>query len=177
MFDCLKDKSKLSTFKAFIHETLRLYPPALGTNPRKATKAFSVKTRDGETYNIEKYTPYAVNICLCNRSPTMWSDHGNPNDFNISNFLDENGNFVTSKLRNVMTFGVGPRMCPGRYLGIKLLQITAAFFIAHYEMSLECKNGEDINDVKIEFEWKDGFNVPDCNLPVVFQPRLYGGEI
>ncbi|XP_037563419.1 cytochrome P450 2B15-like isoform X2 [Dermacentor silvarum] len=117
-----KDREKMPFTVACLMETLRCFPVAplgLPHNTTTDTKVgkFEIPKDTGIFYNV-----YAVNI-----DPKLWDE---PEKFRPERFLDP----VTGKLRRdpfpLVSFGMGPRTCPGEklahvdmfYILVRLLQ-------------------------------------------------------
>lgn len=116
------DREKLPFTVAFLLETLRLHPVA----PLGLPHNTSTDTEVGKL-PIPKDTGIMYNIYGVNRDPKLWDE---PEEFRPERFLDP----VSGKLRQdigpLITFGLGPRTCPGQklahvdmfYVVVRLLQ-------------------------------------------------------
>lgn len=88
----------------FISETLRLWPPAPGTD-RVCVKDYSYD--DGQVkFMVEKDTVLQIPIVGLHRDEKYWED---PKKFNPERFSDENKDNITPGA--YFPFGVGPRNC------------------------------------------------------------------
>lgn len=119
----------------------------------------------------------------CNRDPKHYGLYSNdPNAFDLRNFLTPEGKFDKTKKEigsSFMTFGLGKRSCPGRFLAFRLLCITIALVIARYKVQLDCsqlkgKNkGRNAKDVEIKLKFSGSLIAPDPDLPIKFSHRKY----
>ncbi|KAH9369669.1 hypothetical protein HPB48_007636 [Haemaphysalis longicornis] len=119
---CMQTGRKLPFTVAFLLETLRLHPVA----PLGLPHNTSTDTEVGKL-PIPKDTGIMYNIYGVNRDPKLWDE---PEEFRPERFLDP----VSGKLRQdigpLITFGLGPRTCPGQklahvdmfYVVVRLLQ-------------------------------------------------------
>lgn len=102
------DREKLPFTVACLLETLRCHPVA----PLGLPHNTSTDTEVGK-FAIPKDTGIMYNIFGVNRDPKLWDE---PEEFRPERFLDP----VTGKLRQdtgpLITFGLGPRTCPGQKL-------------------------------------------------------------
>ncbi|EEC15757.1 cytochrome P450, putative [Ixodes scapularis] len=106
----LKDRERLPYTVACIYETLRVYP----VGPLGFPHNTCCDTQAGGKF-IPKDTGVLYNIHAVNHDPALWKD---PEVFRPERFLDP----VTGKLNlegqpQLLSFGLGPRTCPGEKLG------------------------------------------------------------
>ncbi|KAG0414875.1 hypothetical protein HPB47_007952 [Ixodes persulcatus] len=105
----MQDKDKLPYTVACIYETLRFYPVAPVGIPHKT----SCDTEAGGRF-IPKDTAILFNVYGANHDPALW-DH--PDAFKPERFLDPStGKLNLEGLPPILTFGLGPRTCPGEKL-------------------------------------------------------------
>ncbi|KAM4770940.1 cytochrome P450 1B1 [Rhinophrynus dorsalis] len=115
---CLEDQAKLPYIMAFLHESMRFSSFVPITIPHATTKYTNLMG-----YNIPKGTVVFVNQWSVNHDPQKWTD---PQEFNPSRFLDENGFLDKDLVSNVMIFSVGKRRCIGEELAkIQLFLFTS----------------------------------------------------
>ncbi|CAN8029634.1 unnamed protein product, partial [Ixodes persulcatus] len=106
----LKDRDRLPYTVACIYETLRVYP----VGPLGFPHNTCCDTQAGGKF-IPKNTGILYNIHAVNHDPALWKD---PDVFRPERFLDP----TTGKLNlegqpPLLSFGLGPRTCPGEKLG------------------------------------------------------------
>ncbi|XP_078521713.1 cytochrome P450 2J2-like [Lissotriton helveticus] len=98
-----EDNQKLPYTKAVIHEIHRhCLVVALGV-PHQCTESTTI-----QGFNIEKGTVILANLASVMYDPKHWEK---PQQFNPSNFLDQDGKFVNRKA--FLPFSAGQRMCLG----------------------------------------------------------------
>ncbi|CAN8011944.1 unnamed protein product [Ixodes pacificus] len=106
----LQDKEKLPYTVACLYETLRFYPILPMGFPHNTT----CDTHAGGKF-IPKDTGVFYNIHAVNHDPALWKD---PDVFRPERFLDPaTGRLNLEGLPPLLTFGLGPRTCPGEKLG------------------------------------------------------------
>lgn len=102
---CLDDQPKLPYVMAFLYEAMRFSSLVPITIPHATTAHTSVLG-----YHIPKDTVVFVNQWSVNHDPVKWP---NPEDFDPTRFLDQDG-FINKDLANsVMVFSMGKRRCIG----------------------------------------------------------------
>lgn len=110
---CMGDQPNLPYVMAFLYETMRFSSFLPVTIPHATTANTFVMG-----YYIPKNTVIFVNQWSVNHDPTKWS---NPEDFDPTRFLDENGFINKDLASSVMIFSVGKRRCIGEELAKTLL--------------------------------------------------------
>ncbi|KAM9323992.1 cytochrome P450 2F2-like [Gastrophryne carolinensis] len=108
-----KDRNRMPFTEAFIHEVQRyadVIPLAL---LHKLTKRTQVRN-----YTFQKGTIFIPFLTSVHFDKTQFKD---PANFNVHNFLDENGKFIKNDA--LMPFSAGKRICPGEMLA------TMEFFL------------------------------------------------
>ena len=125
--------SKLHYFKAFQHEIQRFGSIALGTIAHSSTD--DIHLSNG-TFIPTKTNPIFANIFGILRDPKLWKF---PKEFNVNNFLDENGDF--QKNDAFVVYGTGPRMC----LGAKLADLELMLFLGNLIRSFKISSPDDID--------------------------------
>ena len=147
---------KLNKLQAFIHEVMRFYPAAHTGSPRRAIDDIVV---DG--YVIPKGYAFGVNIIGINRNTKFWK---NASEFDINNFLNDNGRFVRSS--SFVNFGLGNRNCIGNQLALKVLYAEFVFLISKYKFTANGENGKLDFKVKVDVHLK-----PVPEVPIAFIER------
>ncbi|XP_065297772.2 cytochrome P450 1A1-like isoform X2 [Dermacentor albipictus] len=125
-----KDREKMPFTVACLMETLRCFPVAPFGLPHNTT----TDTKIGEL-EIPKDTGILFNAYGVNHDPKLWDE---PEKFRPERFLDP----VTGKLRRdplpLVTFGMGPRMCPGE----KLAHVDMFYILVRLLQRLSVSAGE-----------------------------------
>lgn len=171
--DELRKNENLNDFQAFIHEILRLFLPAFTMFPRVAKKDIKVNG-----YNIPKGYTFVINAIGVHYNKNYWGNKSKnigPDQVYLDNFKDDNGKFKKSN-NNLVTFGAGPRMCPGWQFALKELYILMAHFIWKYKLVFDPKDknvkGKKLEDIEIKAKITDDqFVIPDPNIKVLFIKR------
>ncbi|KAM5292643.1 cytochrome P450 1B1 [Ctenodactylus gundi] len=119
---CMEDQPNLPYIMAFLYEAMRFSSFLPVTIPHATTaNAFILG------YHIPKNTVVFVNQWSVNHDPVKWT---NPEDFNPSRFLDQDG-FINKDLTNsVMIFSMGKRRCIGEEVS-KMLMFLFVSILAH----------------------------------------------
>ena len=125
--------SKLHYFTAFQHEIQRFGATTLGTIAHSSTG--DIHLSNGT------FIPKNTNFIYANtfrilRDPKLWKF---PKEFNVNNFLDENGHF--EKNDAFVVYGTGPRMC----LGAKLADLELMLFLGNLIRSFRISSPDDID--------------------------------
>ncbi|ORX66822.1 cytochrome P450 [Linderina pennispora] len=119
-------KAKLPYLTAVIHESMRLNPSVSGMLPRSVP----VEGAAFQGYSIPRTATICVSIAACHRNPKTWE---NPNTFNPDRFLGEDDE---GKLRDLLTFSSGVRVCIGRNLGWLVVYTVLANILRKYNFAL-----------------------------------------
>ncbi|XP_059516066.1 cytochrome P450 1B1 [Myotis daubentonii] len=102
---CLDDQPKLPYIMAFLYEAMRFSSFVPITIPHATTANASVLG-----YHIPKDTVVFVNQWSVNHDPVKWP---NPEDFDPTRFLDQDGFINKDLASSVMIFSMGKRRCIG----------------------------------------------------------------
>ncbi|KAK0184438.1 cytochrome P450 [Armillaria mellea] len=138
-----EDIRELKYLRAFINETLRLYPPVIG-NSRTADAATTLPNKGGAPYYIPGGTKVIFFPFLTHRRTDLWGPDAG--EFDPDRFLDERmGKYLSSNPSIFLPFSVGPRICIGQqfayneasYFLIRLLQKYLSFSLARDTQSSE----------------------------------------
>uniref|UniRef100_A0A8C6XNV2 Uncharacterized protein n=1 Tax=Naja naja TaxID=35670 RepID=A0A8C6XNV2_NAJNA len=120
-----EDRKKLPYTNAVIHEIQRVSNVApLGIPHTPLTDVQLLG------YKIPKDTAIFVNIQSAHHDESQWKF---PNEFNPSNFLNEEGEFV--KPEAFLTFSAGPRACLGENLARMELFLFFTSFLRSFQLS------------------------------------------
>lgn len=121
------DRANLPYTVACLLETLRFHPVAPFGLPHNT----STNTRVGGL-PIPKDTGIIYNIHGVNHDPTLWDE---PQEFRPGRFLDPSSGALRKDIGPLLSFGLGPRTCPGEklahvdmfYVFVRLMQrVTCA---------------------------------------------------
>ncbi|XP_026887548.2 cytochrome P450 2U1 [Electrophorus electricus] len=102
----LTDKGTLPYTEATIMEVMRMTVVVPLSVPHMASR-----TTEFRGYTIPKGTVIIPNLWSVHRDPSVWE---NPDDFNPSRFLDEQGQLLRKEY--FIPFGIGRRVCMGEQL-------------------------------------------------------------
>ncbi|KAJ2662118.1 hypothetical protein IWW48_002014 [Coemansia sp. RSA 1200] len=112
---------------AFIYEVMRLYPAVSGYLPRRAPT-------NGACMLGRYHVPYGAELCVsisaCHLNPNVWSE---PERFDPERFM---GPDAEARIKDVLAFSAGVRICIGRFLGLFELYTTLANLIHKYDFEL-----------------------------------------
>ncbi|XP_015680049.1 cytochrome P450 2J5 [Protobothrops mucrosquamatus] len=120
-----EDRIRLPYTNAVIHEIQRISSIV----PLGVTRK-SINDVHLFGYKIPKDTMVLVNIHSAHRDESQWKF---PNEFNPSNFLNEEGDFV--KPEAFMPFSAGPRMCLGEILARMELFLFFTSIVRNFHLS------------------------------------------
>ena len=134
-----KDKlNKLNIFRAFIYETMRVYPVSIGTDMHYLDKDRIIKdSTNGKIYYLKKDCKIQPNAIYINKTlPSQTQDNNsnssnnNNNEFNLNNWL-KHDKFSYNNLSPV--FGYGKRMCTGKTFARKQILIILTRLMLKYK--------------------------------------------
>lgn len=129
-YEMLKD---LTYMDQVINESARLYT-VLGTMSKVCTEKFELVGRDGLSCTLEPGNIVSISVQGLHYDSKYWSD---PQIFDPERFAEENKN---DRHRFVhLPFGEGPRMCPGRILGIMMLKLAFVKLLNKYVLTLSTR--------------------------------------
>uniref|UniRef100_A0A1E1XAD2 Putative cytochrome p450 cyp2 subfamily protein n=1 Tax=Amblyomma aureolatum TaxID=187763 RepID=A0A1E1XAD2_9ACAR len=120
------DREKLPFTVACLLETLRLYPIA----PLGIPHNTSTNTKVGNL-DIPKDTGIMYNIYGINHDPKLWDE---PEEFRPERFLDPTSRKLRQDVSPLLTFGMGPRTCPGE----KLAHVDMFYILVRLLQRLNC---------------------------------------
>ncbi|KAJ2537471.1 hypothetical protein EV175_006712, partial [Coemansia sp. RSA 1933] len=113
---------------AVIYESMRLHTIVSGYLPRRMPES------GAEIMGGEYFVPPGSEICIslyaCHRNPRIWK---NPNKFDPERFM---GPDAEDRIRDVLAFSSGVRICVGRWLALVELYTTLANLVHKYDFSL-----------------------------------------
>ncbi|XP_012468925.1 cytochrome P450 78A5 [Gossypium raimondii] len=110
--------------QAVVKEVLRMHPPGpLLSWARLATHDVHV----GKSF-VPAGTTAMVNMWAITHDPSIWKD---PGTFRPERFIEEDVPIMGSDLR-LAPFGSGRRVCPGKALGLAIVQLWLARFLQYF---------------------------------------------
>ncbi|KAK0488922.1 cytochrome P450 [Armillaria novae-zelandiae] len=131
-----EDIRDMKYLRAFLNETLRLYPPVPG-NSRTAKVATTLPNKGGAPYYVPKDTRVVYSVFLMHRRTDLWGPDAL--EFDPDRFLDSRlHQYLTPNPFIFVPFNAGPRICLGQqfayneasYYLIRLLQTFSSFSLA-----------------------------------------------
>ncbi|KAJ2402577.1 hypothetical protein GGI23_000616 [Coemansia sp. RSA 2559] len=120
-------KSSLPFLTAFLYEVLRMYPAVCGYLPRRVPDSGACLMGK---YHVPHGTELSISISACHRNSNVWSD---PQKFDPGRFM---GPDAEDRIKDVLAFSTGVRVCIGRFLGLVELYTTMANLIHKYDFEL-----------------------------------------
>ncbi|XP_037292138.2 steroid 17-alpha-hydroxylase/17,20 lyase [Rhipicephalus microplus] len=144
-----RDRARLPYTVACLLEALRFRPIAPLGLPHKA----SVETKVGDLV-IPKDTGILYNVYGVNHDPTMWE---NPEEFRPERFLDSATGQLRQEAGPLITFGMGPRTCPGE----KLAHADMFYILVRLMQRLSCSAPRKPSDVSLNGSGSSLFLMPE----------------
>jgi cytochrome P450 len=125
------DLAKAATLNRALEETLRL-TPSLYFLPRRATVDTWVETADGRKMCIPQGTHVVLDIWHANRCEDFWGEA--LTGYRADVFAPERWDVLAGKGRSPKDilhfgFGYGPRVCPGKFLGLLEVALVVGAFV------------------------------------------------
>lgn len=139
-----EDWQRLPVVKACWEEAMRMYPPAF-INGRTA-----VGDCELGGYFVPKGTMVMLNVVGTHYHPEFWD---NPEKFDPARFLNDR-----DKSRHMCAyypFGVGARMCIGKYMGTVEAVLAISMIYQRYRLVLDAGAGIEPK-IKMSIQFKDG---------------------
>jgi cytochrome P450 family 2 subfamily L len=161
----LHELSKVPLLQAFIWEVLRCsFIAGIGL-PHELQKDVEVES-NGRTYNLPKGTTIFMDAKHIHTDPKVW-----PQGLNVDcdSWIRENGSFWSARRREIISFGLGKRACPGKLLAVKSVLETWGVLLYRYKFTLHDDfdierrtddgiNGTPLENVKVEYRNHQKFN-------------------
>lgn len=144
-----KDRARLPYTVACLLEALRFRPIAPLGLPHKA----SIETKAGDLV-IPKDTGILYNVYGVNHDPTMWE---RPEEFRPERFLDSATGQLRQEAGPLITFGMGPRTCPGE----KLAHADMFYILVRLMQRLSCSAPGKPSDVSLNGSGSSLFLMPE----------------
>nr|XP_046165612.1 cytochrome P450 2U1-like [Oncorhynchus gorbuscha] len=151
----LTDKGSLPFTEATIMEVQRLTVVVPLAIPHMASE-----TTEFRGYTIPKGTVIIPNLWSVHRDPTVWEE---PDDFNPSRFLDDQGNLLRKEC--FIPFGIGRRVCMGEQLA--KMELFLMFTSLLQAFSLRLPEGLAPPPMHGRF----GLTLAPCSYTVTVRPR------
>ncbi|KAJ1766883.1 hypothetical protein IW140_006038 [Coemansia sp. RSA 1813] len=127
---------KLPYLTAIIYEAMRLHPAVAGYLPR-CVREEGAHLMDGR-YFLPQGTEIGISFFACHRNEKTWR---NPGEFDPDRFM---GSDSEERIKDVLVFSSGVRICAGRHLAMAELYTTLANLILRYDFKLpdgkECQH-------------------------------------
>jgi flavonoid 3'-monooxygenase len=145
------DFHKLTYLQAVIKETFRLHPLAPLLVPHSSiNKVCGI----AECYDIPPHTTVIVNVWAIGQNPSTWEK---PFEFYPERFLQQQDPIIAEIIDmndnnfKLLPFGSGRRACPGRALGILVVQIVLARLLHSFHWVLPNQQEPNTLDMSEEF--------------------------
>ncbi|XP_022944980.1 cytochrome P450 71B34-like [Cucurbita moschata] len=155
-----RDLEELPYLKMIVKETLRLHPPVPLLIPRETISHFKI-----EGYEFHPKTMVQVNIWAIGRDPTYWKQ---PEEFLPERFVESSIDYKGQHFE-FLPFGGGRRMCPGLNMGVKIVELTLANLLYHFDWKLP-------NGMKEDLDMEENYGLSltlHKKLPLKLVPTLY----
>ena len=129
--------SKAVTLNRALEETLRL-TPSLYFLPRRATVDTGVETADGRRMFIPQGTHVILDVWHANRCEDFWGE--TLTGYPASSFAPERWDVLARHGRSPREilhfgFGYGPRVCPGKFLGLLEVGLVVGAFVKIFKFT------------------------------------------
>ncbi|KAJ2662116.1 hypothetical protein IWW48_002012 [Coemansia sp. RSA 1200] len=121
-------RARLPYLAAVIYESMRLHTIVSGYLPRRVPDA-GAYIMDGK-YFMPRGSEVCISLYACHRNETTWPD---PNKFDPDRFM---GPDAEKRMRDVLSFSSGVRICVGRTLALVELFTTLANLVNRYDFAL-----------------------------------------
>ncbi|KAG7089169.1 hypothetical protein E1B28_010873 [Marasmius oreades] len=131
-----EDIKEMKYLRAFLNETLRLYPP-VPIDSRNSTKATTLPSVNGPPIFVPENTRVTYSVFLVHRREDLWGPDAD--EFDPDRFLDERlHKYLTPNPFIFLPFNAGPRICLGQQFAyneasfflVRLLQNFSSFTFA-----------------------------------------------
>ncbi|THU75942.1 cytochrome P450, partial [Dendrothele bispora CBS 962.96] len=137
---------EMKYLRAFLNETLRLYPP-VPFDGRSSTTATVLYSKSGPPVYIPEGMKCLYSIFLMHRRKDLWGPDAL--EFDPDRFLDERSHkYLTPNPYIFLPFNAGPRIC----LGQQFAYNEASYFLIKYLLAENVDNGP-LMHVKPPKEW------------------------
>ncbi|CAM6101624.1 unnamed protein product [Calypogeia fissa] len=155
------DIPNLKYFRAVVKETFRLHPVSAMMIPH-----YSMEATEVAGYHIPKNTRVFINQWALGRDSATWE---RPLEFEPERFLTSGIDYSNGQGFELVTFSSGRRSCPGRNLGLLVVEYTLAVLLHACNWSLP----PGVSPEDVDLGESPGLTVPKAiHLEVVASPRL-----
>lgn len=144
--------NKLTYLKATIYETLRVYP-SVPFQSRTSTR-FDVLPSG---HRVGPNTRIVLAYYAIGRMKSIWGE--DYLEFKPERWLSDKGGLVPVQSNKFLAFGSGPRICPGKELGLNRVQAVAAAIISNYKFKVMMNSKRVIPAACATLYLKDGLMV------------------
>ena len=173
--------TKIPKLRAFVYESLRIFPPApVGGVRQMLHDGFKIDARkyDGNIYDVPKKTVLSVNIYAIGQDPKNWIQDYDPVNneqhkdvdmmkVHLDFWLDDKGLFTKKKSgKSFFAFHYGKRNCIGQSLAIREFIVVLAMIFTKYKVS----HIDGRTDFKIDSLYAGAVNEPNIRY-VRFEHR------
>nr|CAB41474.1 cytochrome P450 [Catharanthus roseus] len=124
-----EELNELMYLHAAIYETMRLYPAAPFTS-RKSIQADVFPTG----HQVNPNTTIVMAYYAVGRMKSIWGE--DCLEFKPERWLSDKGKLIPVQTNKFLAFGTGPRICPGKELGLNRVKAVAAAIIPKYSFKI-----------------------------------------
>ncbi|ESW18600.1 hypothetical protein PHAVU_006G054300 [Phaseolus vulgaris] len=154
--------NELKYLKLVVKETLRLHPPIPLLLPRECGQTCEI-----HGYNIPAKSKVIVNAWAIGRDSNYWTE---PERFYPERFIDNTIDYKGNNFEYI-PFGAGRRICPGSIFASRVVELTLAMLLYHFDWKLPSGMISEELDMSEEFgitvrRKHDLFLVPFPCLPL-----------
>ncbi|OQU99969.1 hypothetical protein CLAIMM_05535 [Cladophialophora immunda] len=134
-----KDIDSLPILHAIVMETLRLWAPVPGAQPRRVPKSCTL----GGIPNIPAGTTVQCSAYTLHRTPEVFPD---PHSWKPQRWLDASPDHLATMKRWFWAFGSGGRMCIGSNFALYSIKYVVAGIYTNYRTTIYDHGDMDMND-------------------------------
>jgi cytochrome P450 len=154
------ETDQLHYLNCIVKESMRLHPPTPVLVPRETTSHFKL-----DQYDIPAKTTVLINAWAIARDPSYWPY---PDEFKPERFL--NGmNDSKGEEFNLIPFGEGRRICPGKNFSNKVIALMLANLLYSFDWSLPDGTTKETIDISEGKGITVHKAVPLWLVPIVYQ--------
>lgn len=133
------DLHQLHYIKSVVNEVMRLHPASPLLVPRETIKHFKING-----YDVHPKTMVIVNAMAIGRDTSTWDM---PDEFYPERFMDSSVE-IKGYGFELIAFGEGRRICPGKNLALVVVELTLASLLYHFDWELP--SGVRIEDIDMD---------------------------